>query len=48
MVKKTSILNGVKCRRCGTYRGVIRAYGLDICRRCFRDVGNDLHFKKYT
>ncbi|MBN2152055.1 MAG: 30S ribosomal protein S14 [Candidatus Lokiarchaeota archaeon] len=48
MVKKTSILNGVRCRRCGTNRGVIRAYGLDICRRCFRDVGTDLHFKKYT
>ncbi|ELP88476.1 hypothetical protein EIN_230790, partial [Entamoeba invadens IP1] len=24
------------CRRCGARKGLIRKYGLDICRRCFR------------
>nr|MDO8114418.1 30S ribosomal protein S14 [Candidatus Sigynarchaeota archaeon] len=47
MAKKTPIQNGVRCRRCGTFRGVIRAYGLDICRRCFREVAPDLKFHKY-
>ncbi|HME52045.1 MAG TPA: 30S ribosomal protein S14 [Candidatus Lokiarchaeia archaeon] len=47
MVKKTGILNGVRCRRCNTNRGVIRKYGLDICRRCIREVAEDLHFHKY-
>jgi len=36
-----------KCERCGTFRGVIRKYGLNICRRCFREVAEKLGFKKY-
>lgn len=36
-----------KCIRCGTFRGVIRRYGLFYCRRCFREVAKDLGFKKY-
>ena len=36
-----------KCRRCGTTKGLIRKYGLYLCRRCFREIGNDLGFKKY-
>jgi small subunit ribosomal protein S14 len=36
-----------ECRRCGTHRGIIRNYGLYICRRCFREIGPKLGFKKY-
>lgn len=36
------------CRRCGTHRGLNRAYGLYICRRCFREIGPKLGFKKYS
>lgn len=36
-----------KCRRCGTTRGVIRKYDLQICRQCFRDVAEDIGFDKY-
>lgn len=36
------------CRRCGTYNAVIRAYGLTLCRRCFREVAPKLGFKKYS
>lgn len=36
-----------KCRICGTARGLIRKYGLNICRRCFREVAESLNFKKY-
>lgn len=35
------------CRNCGNSRGLIRAYGLQICRRCFREVAEDLGFRKY-
>ncbi|MHA1589298.1 MAG: 30S ribosomal protein S14 [Candidatus Njordarchaeales archaeon] len=35
-----------RCRRCGTTRGVIRKYGLYICRRCIREVYHLLGFKK--
>ncbi|MFX1514717.1 MAG: 30S ribosomal protein S14 [Promethearchaeota archaeon] len=35
------------CRRCGTHRAVIRKYGLYICRRCIREIADDLGFRKY-
>lgn len=33
-------------RRCATTRGVIRKYHLMLCRRCFRELSNDIGFKK--
>ena len=36
-----------KCRICGNSRGMIRKYGLHVCRRCFREVANDMGFRKY-
>jgi small subunit ribosomal protein S14 len=36
-----------KCRICGGSRALIRAYGLYVCRRCFREVAKELGFKKY-
>ncbi len=36
-----------KCRACGTSRSLIRAYGLYVCRRCFRELARDIGFKKY-
>ena len=36
-----------KCKFCSTARGLIRAYGLFICRRCFREMAVEIGFKKY-
>jgi ribosomal protein S14 len=36
-----------KCKICGTSRSLIRAYKLQVCRRCFREVGNAIGFEKY-
>lgn len=36
-----------KCRFCGSARALIRSYGLRICRRCFREVGEEIGFRKY-
>ena len=36
-----------KCRFCGSARALIRSYGLRICRRCFREVGEEVGFRKY-
>jgi ribosomal protein S14 len=36
-----------KCRICGGARALIRSHGLQVCRRCFREVARDLGFKKY-
>ena len=36
------------CRICGNERCHIRKYGLDVCRRCFRQYATDIGYKKYN
>jgi small subunit ribosomal protein S14 len=35
-----------KCKFCGTTRGFVGQFGLNICRRCFRLNATKLGFKK--
>ena len=37
-----------KCERCGRYGGHIKAYGLNLCRDCFREIAEEIGFKKYS
>lgn len=38
-----------KCRRCGrTGRGIIKKYGLNYCRQCFREIAEKIGFKKLS
>ncbi|XP_012255228.2 40S ribosomal protein S29 [Athalia rosae] len=34
------------CRACANKHGLIRKYGLNICRQCFREYAADIGFKK--
>ncbi|ODM91810.1 40S ribosomal protein S29 [Orchesella cincta] len=34
------------CRACANKHGIIRKYGLMICRQCFREYAADIGFKK--
>ncbi len=36
------------CERCGRKRGIVRRYGLHLCRQCFRDTAESIGFKKYS
>ena len=36
------------CRLCGNPRAHISKYGLNLCRRCFRETAPHLGFKKYN
>lgn len=36
-----------KCERCGRYGSHIKKYGLHLCRQCFREIAEELGFKKY-
>ncbi|HDI72842.1 MAG: 30S ribosomal protein S14 [Candidatus Altiarchaeales archaeon] len=36
------------CSVCGTQRAIIHKYGLNICRRCFREVAYSIGFRKYS
>ncbi|KAI8848400.1 40S ribosomal protein S29 [Chytridium lagenaria] len=35
------------CRVCAHQAGLIRKYGLNICRQCFREYSKDIGFLKY-
>lgn len=39
--------NFLYSRVCGNYGGMIRKYGLDICRQCFREKSDTIGFVKY-
>ncbi|MGC9444848.1 MAG: 30S ribosomal protein S14 [Candidatus Methanospirareceae archaeon] len=36
------------CRRCGRQRGLVRRYGIYLCRQCFREIASEVGFKKYN
>ncbi|HLD06078.1 MAG TPA: 30S ribosomal protein S14 [Candidatus Nanoarchaeia archaeon] len=37
-----------RCLRCGRIRAHIRKYGVHMCRQCFRDVAQNLGFRKFS
>ncbi len=37
-----------KCSRCGNWHGYINKYGLNVCRRCFREIAPKIGFKKFN
>jgi small subunit ribosomal protein S14 len=37
-----------KCERCGRYGAHIKGYGLNLCRHCFREIAEEIGFKKYN
>jgi small subunit ribosomal protein S29e len=36
------------CRVCGNTHGLIRKYGINMCRRCFREKAVEIGFKKMS
>ena len=43
--------NGIaakKCERCGRFGAHIKSYGINLCRHCFREVAEEIGFKKYS
>ncbi|CAM9357157.1 unnamed protein product [Phaeothamnion confervicola] len=39
---------GRHCRTCGNQCGIIRKYGINMCRQCFRHYANDIGFHKVS
>lgn len=37
-----------RCGRCGRFGAHISQYGLNLCRHCFREIAEDIGFKKYS
>jgi len=38
----------LRCTVCGAQDAVIHKYGLNMCRRCFREFAPHIGFKKYS
>ncbi len=36
-----------KCKMCGSQKGVIKKYDLNLCRRCFKQNAEKLGFEKF-
>ena len=36
-----------KCRICANRHGLIRKYGLNVCRQCFRENADNIGFQKF-
>jgi ribosomal protein S14 len=36
------------CVVCGAHKGLIHKYGLNICRRCFRETAQSIGFNKFS
>ncbi|MEM4625287.1 MAG: 30S ribosomal protein S14 [Candidatus Pacearchaeota archaeon] len=37
-----------KCERCGRIGARVSQYGLNYCRQCFREIAEEIGFKKYS
>ena len=37
-----------KCERCGRFGAHIKSYGLNLCRQCFREISEEIGFRKYS
>ena len=37
-----------KCGRCGRYGAMVGQYKLNYCRQCFREIAEEIGFKKYS
>ncbi len=37
-----------KCNQCGRFGAHIKSYGLNLCRHCFREIAEEIGFKKYS
>jgi small subunit ribosomal protein S14 len=37
-----------KCERCGRFGAHLSQYNINLCRQCFREIAEEIGFKKYS
>lgn len=47
MAKGETSKGARKCDRCKTQAAVFQMHGLNLCRRCFREMAPKMDFKKH-
>ena len=45
---RTSGIAKRKCERCGRFGAHLSQYNLNLCRHCFREIAEEIGFKKYS
>lgn len=45
---RTEGTSAQKCRRCGRFGAHLGQYKLHLCRQCFREIAEEIGFKKYS
>jgi small subunit ribosomal protein S14 len=45
--KRTTGIATKKCERCGRFGAHLGQYNLNLCRQCFREIAEEIGFKKY-
>ena len=46
--KRTTGIATKKCERCGRFGAMINKHGINLCRHCFREIAEEIGFKKYS
>jgi len=46
--EKKSGIASRKCEKCGRFGAHLNQYNLHLCRQCFREMAEELGFKKYS
>jgi small subunit ribosomal protein S14 len=41
-------ISAFKCENCGRFGARVSQYNLNLCRHCFREMAEELGFKKYS
>lgn len=45
---RTTGIAKYKCERCGRFGAHLSQYNLNLCRQCFREIAEEIGFKKYS
>lgn len=46
--QRTTGIATQKCERCARFGAHIKQYNLNLCRQCFREIAEEIGFKKYN
>jgi len=41
-------IGAYKCERCGRHGARVGQYNINLCRQCFREIAEEIGFKKYS
>jgi len=46
--ERTTGIAKKKCERCGRFGAMINKHKINLCRHCFREIAEEIGFKKYS